>query len=102
MAFLTFVPPAFGQSLRGGCYPPRLFPSRDMGSFLSLCEAPTATMKHQWRVFGYDRFAREEYFIGMCESEEEARRLAEDYQERLEEYQDEERQDDIYILPPFA
>lgn len=57
-------------------------------------------MNNQWRVFGYDRFAREEYFIGACESEEEAHRIAKEHEERLEEYQDDDLRDDVFILPP--
>jgi hypothetical protein len=57
-------------------------------------------MKQRWRVFGYDRSAHEEYFICVCESEEEARQLAKEYQERLEENQDDESRDEIFILAP--
>ena len=58
-------------------------------------------MRDQWRVFGYDRFAREEYFIGLFESEEEARKAAKEHEEHLEEYQDDDLRDEIFILPPM-
>lgn len=59
-------------------------------------------MRNQWRVFGYDRFAREEYFIGLFESEEEARQAAQEHQEHLEEYQEDDLRDEIFILPPLV
>jgi hypothetical protein len=72
----------------------------DLQPTISTSDAPIRTMKNLWRVLGYDRFAREEYFIGAFETEEEARHFAGDYEERLEEYQDEDLRDEIFILSP--
>ncbi|EIJ41955.1 hypothetical protein BegalDRAFT_1052 [Beggiatoa alba B18LD] len=56
--------------------------------------------QEQWKVYGYDTFARETYFIGLFATEAEAQQAVMQINQRLEKYQDAELRDSVWIVPP--
>jgi len=54
----------------------------------------------KWRVYGYDTFAGEDYFIGAFLSETEAQECAKKQEKILEQTQDESLRDRVWIASP--
>ena len=54
----------------------------------------------KWKVMGRDTFAREDYFVGAFETEEEARKCLRDSEAKVEATQDEALRDTYWIMPP--
>ncbi|HEX2076095.1 MAG TPA: hypothetical protein VHG08_00250 [Longimicrobium sp.] len=53
-----------------------------------------------WKVYGYDRFSYEDYFVGAFDTEAEAREVARQKEEHLAKFQDESLRDRIWVEPP--
>ena len=53
-----------------------------------------------WRVYGHDTFAREDYVVGVFDTEAEAREVARRRARELAEFQDEPLRDEIWVEPP--
>lgn len=59
-------------------------------------EAPSGP----WKVYGYDRFSYEDYFVGAFDTEAEAREVVRQKLEHLSKFQDESLRDRMWVEPP--
>lgn len=53
-----------------------------------------------WKVYGYDRFSYEDYFVGSFDTEAEAREVVRQKLEHLAKFQDESLRDRMWVEPP--
>jgi hypothetical protein len=53
-----------------------------------------------WKVYGYDRFSYEDYFVGAFDTEAEAREVVRQKLEHLSKFQDESLRDRLWVEPP--
>lgn len=75
--------------------PPAPPPAPDAGP-----EPDEAPPSGPWKVYGYDRFSYEDYFVGSFDTREEAEAVVRERLEHLAKFQDESLRDRIWVEPP--
>lgn len=93
-------PPA--PETAAGADPPPAPESAAIAGAPPASEAGEALPARPWRVYGYDRFSYEDYFVGAFETEEEAREVVRQKLEGLAKFQDASLRDDIWVEPPHS